>query len=150
MDKLKIFARIAVEISSLSTCSRLKVGALLLSKDYRILATGYNGVASGNLHCEEVFAGVDITSTDFYKEHGEWSAVNEMHAEANLIAFSAKNGIKIDESILIVTYSPCINCAKLIIHSGISHVYYLNKYDRDESGLALLKANNINIGQLII
>jgi hypothetical protein len=51
--------------------------------------------------------------------------------------------------LVFCTLSPCFECAKLIIQSGIKHVYFIEKY-RDESGLELLKKSNVNTEQIQI
>lgn len=65
-----------------------------------------------------------------------------LHAEQNIITYSAKNGIKTDGCTLYITDSPCKNCAKLIAQSGISRVVYAQEY-RDTEGVEFL--NNLGI-----
>lgn len=65
-----------------------------------------------------------------------------IHAETNAVAFAAKVGISIEGATLYCSLSPCINCAKLIINSGIKKVVYLEEY-RDRSGIELLKAAGV-------
>ena len=43
--------------------------------------------------------------------------------------------------------APCINCAKIIVNSGIKEVKYMNEY-RDLSGLKLLKKVGIKVERL--
>jgi dCMP deaminase len=145
----KTFMKIAYIISEHSTCVRKQVGAILV-KDKRIISIGYNGVISGKMHCCEIFKNIDLHSPEFYKKHGEWSANNEIHSEVNAIIWAAKQGIKIKNSDIFITLSPCINCAKLLVQSSIKNVYYNEIYDRDQSGIAFLKTNNINVEQIII
>jgi len=140
----KTFMNIAVEISKHSTCLRKQVGAILV-KDRRIISTGYNGSPSGETHCSEYFKDANITSPDFMKTHGEWSETHEIHAEINCLFYSARNGISTLGTILYITLSPCINCAKSIKAAGIDTVVYLVEYDRDTSGILFLKNNNINV-----
>lgn len=105
-----------------STCSRLNVGAVI-AKDSRIISTGYNGVPAGLPHCEH--------------DGTEESCGKAVHAEANAIAFAARNGISTEGATLYVTHSPCLDCAKLIINAGISTVYYRTPY-RTQDGIELL------------
>lgn len=51
-----------------------------------------------------------------------------MHAEANLIAESARRGINLSKAKLYVSTYPCPACAKLIAHSGIDTLYYTEGY----------------------
>lgn len=136
-NKIDYFMRVATETAKLSTCVSKQVGAVLV-RDNRIIAIGYNGVPSQRTHCNQIF-----DSKDFDRDkHHEWSLYNELHAEQNIISYCAKNGISIDNSILFVTLSPCINCAKLLLTSGVRMIYYLDIYDK-ENGLDFLHRNKV-------
>ncbi len=67
-----------------------------------------------------------------------------VHAEANAIAYAAKEGISTKGCTLYVTLSPCINCANLIIQAGIKEVVYAEAY-RDLSGVEHLEENGIKV-----
>jgi len=67
-----------------------------------------------------------------------------VHAEQNVIAFCAKEGISTEGATLYVTTSPCKQCSKLIAQSGISRVVYFEKY-KDTSGIDMLKKLNIEV-----
>ena len=109
--------------ADLSYAKRLKVGAVLV-KDKRIIACGYNGTISKNDNTCEI---------------NNVTCATVIHAEQNVISFCDKN---VDNTILYVTTSPCIECAKLIVAAGIKKVYYINKY-RITDGIKFLKQNNI-------
>lgn len=143
----KTFLRIAKEISTHSTCARIKVGSILV-KDKRIRSIGYNGAPSGEQHCCDYFAGEDFTSESFKKKHGEWSKINENHGESNCILAAAKEGISTNNASLYITLSPCIDCAKQILSAGIKEVYYIDEYDRDITGIEYLKKSGIKISQI--
>lgn len=113
---------IAEVVANRGTCNRLHVGAVI-SRDGRILSMGYNGQAAGLPHCEH--------------GPGEDPCVRAVHAEANSLAFAARHGTAVDQTDMHVTHSPCINCAKLIINSGIVNVYFRVPF-RDTSGVELL------------
>ena len=104
-----------------SYCIRRQVGCLVV-KDKMIISDGYNGTPSGfeNI-CEE----------------NNVSFPYVLHAEANAITKLARSHNNSDGSTLYVTASPCIECAKLIIQSGIKRVVYGEKYRLDD-GLKLL------------
>ena len=113
-----------------SYCKRSKVGAVL-AKEERIIATGWNGTPSKwENECEEN----DTTN----------KAV--IHAEANAILWSAKEGRETKGATLFVTLSPCYECAKMIIQAGIAEVIYLTEY-RDAKPINLLEKNNVRIRQ---
>lgn len=67
-----------------------------------------------------------------------------VHAEANAIAFAAKNGVETNLVDLYCTHSPCNDCAKLIINAGIARVIYVKKY-RDAKPLDLLQLAGVKI-----
>lgn len=135
----KTFLKIAKLVSEHSTCIKIKVGAILV-KDKRIISIGFNGVPSGEIHCEDVFS--NINKESFIDEHFKFQQKEEIHAEVNCISFSAKHGIETNNTTLYCTLTPCRDCAKLIIQSGIKRVVYSEKY-RDLSGIEKLKKSGI-------
>ena len=112
-----------------SYCKRRQVGALVV-KDKMIISDGYNGTPSGfeNL-CED-----SNNVTHPYV----------LHAEANAITKLARSNNNSDGSTLYVTASPCIECSKLIIQSGIKRVVYGEKY-RLGDGINLMKKAGIEV-----
>lgn len=110
-----------------SYCTRRKVGALLV-KNQMIISDGYNGTPSGFENVCELEDG----STKPYV----------LHAEANAITKVAKSNNSSEGATLYITASPCLECSKLIIQSGIKRVVYSEKY-RLEDGLDLLKCADI-------
>jgi dCMP deaminase len=117
------YLRMASEWSTVSCCSRKKVGAIIV-KDGAIISDGFNGVPKGfDNTCED-----KNNKTHWYV----------LHAEANAILKVSKSTQSTDGATLYVTMSPCENCAKLIIQSGITKVFYKEEY-RDLSGIEILK-----------
>jgi len=151
----EIFMRSAILFSQRRKCDRKKVGAVLVKAD-RIICCGYNGVLSHKEHCYEHFKKYFndnnfnfsfeewINSENFYDLHREFS-IFENHAESNLISFAARNGICTDKSDLYITLSPCLDCSKLIVSSGILNVFYLEEYDRDVKGIEFLKNHGLYV-----
>lgn len=136
INRETMFMRIANIVSERSTCSRLKVGAVLV-KDSRIISTGYNGASKGLTHCDD--SGCEM-------ENG--SCIRTVHAETNVIAFAAKNGITTDGAILYTTHAPCYSCAKLLVNAGISKVVFENEY-RIKKGLRLLEECGVHIHEYV-
>jgi dCMP deaminase len=157
-----IFMEMCETISKRSTCSRIKT-ASVIQKNNIVISIGYNGSVSNSKHCNEYwieyylenykqkFKTFDdfIKSKDFYDEHHKWSEINELHGEMNAILQACKNGIILQGSTIYTLYSPCINCAKCIISSGITQVCYKNIYKRDTRGIDFLTKNNINCKNII-
>lgn len=133
----KLFVEIARLFSQRSICGRLKVGCVI-TKDNRIIASGYNGPLKPNLHNSMVaYSELDECRCDLNKP-----CELSIHAEANAIAYCAKYGIPLENTTFYVTHSPCIKCAELIVQAGVSKVIY-DKDFRDDKGLLLLNRNNI-------
>lgn len=117
-----------------SYCKRRQVGALIV-KDKMIISDGYNGTPSGfENQCED--------------ESGA-TKVYVLHAEANAITKVAKSGNSSDGATLYVTASPCVECAKLIIQSGIRRVVYRDAY-RITDGIDLLRRAGIEVEQIAL
>lgn len=112
-----------------SYCERRKVGAILV-KDKMIISDGYNGTPSG-------FENICEDENNVTKPY-------VLHAEANAITKVAKSNNSSDNSTLYVTTSPCLECAKLIIQSGIKRVVYCNQYHKTD-GLDLLRRAEIEL-----
>ena len=123
-----IYMNIATEVAKLSYAERKKVGAVLV-KDGSIISHGYNGTPHGFENtCE------DETET------GLVTRKEVLHAESNAISKVAKSTNSSDGSTLYVTLSPCFECSKLIIQSGIKRVVYKEQYRRSEGIDLLTKA----------
>ncbi len=115
-----------------SYCKRRQVGALIV-KDRMIISDGYNGTPSGFENvCEE-----ENNTTKPYV----------LHAEANAITKVAKSNNSSEGATLYITDSPCMECAKLIIQSGIVRVVYDKMY-RITDGLNLLERAGVKVEQL--
>jgi len=117
-----------------SYCRRRQVGALLV-KDKMIISDGYNGTPSG-------FENVCEDDSDHTKAY-------VLHAEANAITKVAKSGNSSQGATLYVTASPCIECAKLIIQSGITRVVYSDEYRLDD-GINLLRRAGIEVEHITL
>lgn len=116
-----------------SYCIRRQVGALIV-KDKMIISDGFNGTPVGFENvCEDEF--------DHTKPY-------VLHAEANAITKVAQSNNSSSGATLYVTTSPCIECAKLIIQSGITRVVF-GEYYRITDGVDLLKRAGVECLQLV-
>lgn len=117
-----------------SHCKRKKVGAFIV-KDGTIISDGFNGTPHGWDNCCE-------------DSNGEtnWQVI---HAEANAILKLARSTNSCLGATLYITLSPCRECSKLILSSGIERVIY-DKQHSDVSGLEMLTQSGIMVHQLSI
>lgn len=130
----KRYMRMAMIWAENSYCKRRKVGALIV-KEKMIISDGYNGTPSGfENNCENA---------------DNQSFAYVLHAEANAITKVARSNNSSEGATLYVTASPCIECAKLIIQSGIKRVVYGEQY-RLLDGVELLRKAGIEVEHLEI
>jgi dCMP deaminase len=119
----------------LSYSKKLQVGAVL-SRGKRIISCGYNGTPPGaDNTCEDLIDGKLITRPEV------------SHAERNCIENAARNGIKLEGSVMYVNVAPCIECAKSIMNAGIQKVIFENEY-KNTDGIDFLRNHGVPIEQL--
>jgi dCMP deaminase len=128
--KDRVFLDIAVRLGELGTCSRAQVGALI-TMDGRCVSWGYNGAPPGLPHCVHL-------------ADSQEPCLVATHAEANAVAFAARQGISTEGGTLYVERSPCVDCARLAIASGIKRVVWAYDY-RDESGIFMLMQAEVEV-----
>jgi dCMP deaminase len=113
------------EVAERSTCTRAKVGAVIV-RDRSILATGYNGAPAGLPHCLDVGCLVHRSQTP--DGGSEENCFRTIHAEINAIAQAAKNGAAIRDAAIYITHTPCQHCFKVLINTGITRICYAKPY----------------------
>lgn len=138
------FLKIVDIVAELGTCSRRKVGAVL-TRDRRILATGFNGTPPGAPHCnEEICPGKNAPSGT------SLSLCAAVHAEENCLLYCAKYGVIASDSVLYCSCEPCDDCMKLVETVGIKMVIYRQPYPTKMSALRkYYKAKTISLEDLI-
>lgn len=118
------FMQIARVVSTRSTCMRRQVGAVLV-KNRQILATGYNGVPRGMIHCPERGCLRDQMGVPSGQRH---ELCRGLHAEQNAIIQAAYHGVAIQGAELFCTHQPCGVCAKMLVNADIAAVYFAGEY----------------------
>lgn len=128
----KFYLNVASLVSTRSYCKRRQVGAVIVN-DSGIISEGFNGTISGfKNECED--------------DNGN-TKPDVLHAESNAILKVAKSNNSTKDCTLYVTTSPCIDCAKLIIQSGITEVVFSDFY-RNIDGIMLLLIAGVKIKYL--
>ena len=120
---------VARRYGKLSSAERLKVGCIIV-KDERIISIGYNGMPIG---------GSNVCEEDGHTKP------EVLHAEANAITKLAKSTESGQGSYMFCTYAPCVDCAKLILQSGIKEFHYEESYKHLDGINLLKKYSNVNI-----
>ena len=161
----EMLMEMAETVAKRGTCSRLRVGCVV-SRDGRVISTGYNGAPAGIPHCDHskepplrVVAGPKLTQDELEsfvvesrmlpgrimqipEPHISIGCTVASHAEQNAIAYAAKHGLALDQSELHVTHAPCLSCARSIINAGIVKVTFATPYRLTE-GVDLLRQAKI-------
>ncbi|WP_429971213.1 ComE operon protein 2 [Fructilactobacillus sp. Tb1] len=128
----------AILVATRSTCERLSVGAVLV-RNKRVIACGYNGSVSGDVHCID---------EGCYMVDGHCQRT--IHAEMNAILQCAKFGESTDNAEIYVTDFPCLQCTKMLLQAGIKTIKYLREYHNSEYATALLNKEHVKVEKVHI
>lgn len=145
MTHEEYFSRMAQLVAARSTCLRRAVGCVLVDHRHHVLSTGYNGVAAGQPHCNEVS----------YKKHalGEYlhackganlpsgqglDLCEAIHAEQNAL-LQCHDVYSIETC--YCTAFPCITCTKLLLNTTCTRIVYIELYAHIEQALKLWIGN---------
>ena len=152
------FLEMAYVFANLSKAKRRKVGCIIV-KDGQVISNGFNGTPSGfNNRCEVKLSSYDERDTYYEKEEWIYNLLDKkytrlktkpevLHAESNALMKIARSTNSSIGSTMYLTCSPCFECAKLIIQSGIARLVYKEDY-RKEDGIDLLRLTDIIIEKI--
>jgi dCMP deaminase len=124
------FLKIASVVAERSTCRRHHVGAVAV-RGKHILATGYNGAASGLKDCLELGCLRDEMNIPSGTRH---EVCRGIHAEQNVIIQAALHGVNLEGATIYVTHTPCILCAKMLVNAKIERFVTFGEYADDAFG----------------
>ncbi len=130
------FMRLAYLVSTRATCTRRKVGAVIV-KDKRVLATGYNGPPKGLAHCDISGCIREELNVPSGQRH---ELCRGLHAEQNAIIQAAVHGVSIKGATIYVTNHPCVVCSKMIINAEMAEIVYAEGYPDELAEFILLES----------
>lgn len=113
------FAHIARAVSLRADCRRRQVGCVIVDRDHRIIATGYNGSPPGGPSCLAGECSRGLLSYAEAAAGGSYSNCVAVHAEANALLF-ARASVK--GTTVYVTDVPCDDCEKLLAAAGVERI----------------------------
>ena len=167
------YIQMAQCVANLSNAIRNKVGCIIVSEDGQIISQGFNGMPTGFDNCCEIPScsckyirgcvvtekpieeqlSVEYCSSILYGKPCQYLTLSTkpevLHAETNAISKCAKLMASTNNSTMYATLSPCFDCAKFIIQTGIKRLVFLDLY-RNTDGIELLKKANIIVEQIDI
>jgi dCMP deaminase len=134
----RMYLRMANIVAEQSKAARAQVGAMIVKND-NIISFGYNGTPNGfDNTCEYLGNDMDVHTKP-----------EVLHAESNAITKLAKHGgVGSAGATLYCTYSPCFDCAKLIVQAGIKRVVYEREYRVSEQVFEFLAHAGVDLEQL--
>lgn len=139
------FMSIARMVASRSNCVKRKVGTVVTT-DRRIVSTGYNGTPRGTRNCNE---GGCPRCNSFAQAGTRLDECLCSHAEENAITQASYHGVSLRGGTLYTTFSPCLQCSKMIINAGLAEVVYSAQYSLGETALELFREAGIKQRKLV-
>lgn len=130
---IPILLRHALNLASLSTAIRRKVGCVILK--HNVEFTGYNGTHPDTDNTCEL-------------PDGTTNEQVVIHAERNALLKIARAGFTPIGSDVFVTCSPCVTCSLRLAESGVNSVFYIEQKRRH--GLDILRKNGVYVIQVPI
>jgi len=127
-DSDEYFLKIASVVAERSTCRRHHVGAVAV-RDKHIMATGYNGAASGLKDCLELGCLRDEQDIPSGTRH---EVCRGIHAEQNVIIQASLHGVSLEGSTIYCTHTPCILCAKMLVNARIDRYVSFGEYSDNQ------------------
>lgn len=106
-----IFLKQAFEWAKKSHDAQTQCGAVLVTKNHRIISTGYNGFIR-NVE--------DNVLPNLRPDKYDWM----IHAEHNAILDCAFQGKSARWSTMYVTGEPCLNCYQFMYQAGVDEIIY--------------------------
>jgi dCMP deaminase len=70
------------------------------------------------------------------------------HGEENAITQASYHGVSLRGGTVYTTFSPCMQCTKMIINAGLNEVVYNAGYPMGERSLDLLKEAGVKVRQV--
>jgi len=119
-----LYVDILIGLTGKSTCLRRKTSALLIDSLGSIVGWGTNGAPMGSRACTDTGICLRVSVP---RGHALDQCV-AVHAEMNAIADAHRKGIPVTGCTIFCTDSPCLNCMKQIVTSGIVRIRYLRDY----------------------
>lgn len=143
--KINALHKMSINASTMSTCKFTHVGCVITTNEFKPVSFGYNGTVSGHKHC------CDMEMTR--DEHVVFSDQYEVHAEMNAIIQGDRNLMKGGYS--FTTISPCFNCMKHLMSSGVNYafsgdIYWRYKEDKEKLIDYLDKINTLGFNLFIV
>ena len=135
------FLKIMEMVGGRGSCDRGRAGCVI-TRDNRIIETGYVGSPIGLAHCDEVGHEMHTVTHEDGKQTRH--CIRTAHAEQNAICEAARLGISLLDGTLYCKMTPCYTCAKMIINAGIKRVVCAQDYHASQRSKEIFKEAGID------
>jgi len=135
------FMKIMEMVGARGSCDRGRAGCVI-TRDNRIISTGYAGSPIGLPHCDEVGHEMHTVTHEDGKQTRH--CIRTAHAEQNAICEAARLGISLLDGTLYCKMTPCYTCAKMIINAGIKRVVCAQDYHASQRSKEIFKEAGID------
>ncbi|MBI4919935.1 cytidine deaminase [Candidatus Azambacteria bacterium] len=145
----ELFMEITRLYGKRSFCKHFQVG-VVFSRKNRILCAGYNGPPKGEVHCIDIDVGCAKEDADGNRLPTGSGLCRGSHAEMNALANANIEHVSLEGAIVHCTYSPCYDCAEVLVHLGIKEFVFEHWYKdsgEDSKAIQLFKRQGINVRQ---
>ena len=123
------FINLASLVATRATCRRRRVGCVLVNEQDHVMATGFNGVSKGAVHCLDAPCKGALS-----KSGADLNQCLAIHAENNaLIQCSNISAIRT----VYCTVSPCLDCMNLLINTGATRLVFGELYSHSYTPLQM-------------
>ena len=136
------FLQMADLVGTRGTCDRGRSGCVV-TRDKRILSTGYVGAPMGLPHCDE--AGHEMQSVTLENGTTSMHCIRTAHAEQNALSNAAREGVALKGATMYCKMVPCFRCAQSLINVGIVRVVALKDYHASAKTKEMLKQVHIEL-----
>lgn len=120
-SKVDNFMSITELVAQRSTCIDRQIGCLLVSKDHKILSSGYNGAPRGVEHCTD-------NGFCLKERFNDIEACSSAHAEQNAII----NAYQLERVYYCYcTRSPCIACVRMLLNTNCRVIIFRDDHDHN-------------------
>jgi dCMP deaminase len=136
------FMNMLESVKARSTCLRRQVAAIIVDKRHRIISTGYNGSPQNLKHCLDCGC---LREKEKIPSGEKLEYCRALHAEQNAILWAKQD---LTDCTMYISFSPCVTCAKMIVASGISRVFYRGDYPANQLAIDILKEAEVEVTKL--
>jgi dCMP deaminase len=121
-DWTQYFLGIAAAVSTRGECRRSLVGAVIV-RDYRIVSTGYNGVAAGQPSCLDGACPRGLSDLPSGARYDTGITCIAIHAEQNAVMDAQRRDLDVRGATIYVSKEPCEGCLDLVDRCGLTAIW---------------------------